>query len=657
MRRPYYLKSKTLFLLLCSFILLVFSSAPVIAADKKLISMDFDNADIRVVIKFISELTGKNIIIDSQVKGNVTVISPTKITVEEAYKVFQSILEVNNFSAVQSGSVIKIVPKPDASKSLTSTRVGRKSKNVAKDDRVITQIIPLDYAASPQVRAALAPLISKNGLILDYPESNMLIITDLSSNIFRLMSIIEEIDIEDVHVKMEVIKLVYAEAESFSKQLSSIFPLSGVSAPKRGRGAASAVQSPMKIIPYERTNSIIVVADDDELKRIKELISQLDVETQVEEGEIHVYYVQNGVADEMSKVLSSMVQSRGRAPAAGAKGVQESLPITGSIAITPDKATNSLVITASPRDFRVIKTVIEKLDIRRRQVYVEATIMEISLDKQRDLGFEFRGTSDPTSGTSVQAIGGTTFGGIEAVSQNPFGMTGQGLVVGAVDGTIKFGSREYLNIGALVRALETESGVNVLSTPHLLTTNNEEAEIIIGENVPFITSRSTTTSGNPIETIERKDVGIKLKITPQVNESDFIKLDIFQEISNVKDAPLKGASDLITTKRSAKTTVVARDSQTVAIGGLIKDNEYDSASKVPCLGDLPLLGMLFRYTQKKKEKTNLLIFLTPQIIRDPSEIESITDKKMDDINNYRDELFPSGEMKTEPGDRQDEKKE
>lgn len=628
----------------------LFLSVNAQSVEEKLISMDFDNADIRVVIKFISELTGKNIIVDNSVKGNITIISPKKITPREAYRVFESILEVSNFSAVESAGIIKIVPKPEASKSLSSTRIGRESRKIPKNDKIITQIIPLEYAPSPSIKAALAPLVSKNGLMIDYPDTNTLIVTDISSNIRRMVEIIGEIDIADIREKLEVVKLTYADADNLSKQLSNIFPLGKNATPGiKRRGARATAASSIKFIPYSRTNSIIVVADEDELVKVKELIGMLDVQTEMEEGEIHVYYLQNSVAEDLAKVLNNMTQTKGRPPQ-GAKGTTTEMPITGNIAITPDKATNALVITASPRDFRVIKGVIEKLDIRRRQVYVEATIMEISLDKQRDLGFEFRGTTDPASSNNIEVIGGSSFGGIEAASANPLGLSGQGLVVGAVDGTITWGSQTFYNIGALVRALETESGVNVLSTPHLLTTNNEEAEIVVGENVPFVTSRAQTSAGTPLETIERKDVGIKLKLTPQINESDFVKLKIFQEISNVKETPLQGASDLITTKRSAETTIVARDNQTVAIGGLIKDNEYDTASKVPCLGDIPLLGMLFRYTEKKKEKTNLLIFLTPRIVRDAEGIAAITREKRKSMETLKDEeIVINGGKEGEPG--------
>lgn len=611
------------------------------AAEQRQISMDFDNADIRAVIKFISELTGKNIVVDNSVKGNVTVISPSTISEEEAYRVFDSILEVNGFSAVESAGIVKIIPKPDASKSEARTRVGKESKEVPRNDRMVTQIIPLDYANSTQVRAALAPLISKNGIIIDFPATSTIIITDISSNIHRLVRIIQEIDLEDVLERIEIIPLRYASAGIFAKQLTSIFPLrSQSSAPGGKRRMPQANQNALKVIPYERTNSLIVVAEEGDMASIKALVGMLDVETAVEAGEIHVLYLKNAVAEDISKVLGSMTQKSRTSPSA--QGETAGVPISGNILITPDKATNSLVITASPSDFSVIRNVIDKLDIRRKQVYVEASIMEISVDKQRELGFEFRGTSDPTSSSGVKVIGGTTFGGIEPAASNPLGLTGQGLVVGAVDGTFTFRGTQYLNIGALLRAIETESGVNVLSTPHLLTTDNEEAEIIVGENVPFVTSRTQTTAGEPLITIERKDVGIKLKITPQINESNFVKLNIYQEISSVKEVALQEAADLITTKRSAKTTVVVKDGQAVAIGGLIRDNEIESKNKVPCLGDIPLFGMLFRYSSIRKEKTNLLIFLSPRIIRDSAGIDAIMDERKQNMDAFREENMPSG---------------
>jgi len=641
MRKRYLFK----FLLVVLAILALHSATILIAAEEKNYSMDFDDADIRVVIKFISELTGKNIVVDSKVKGKVSVSSPSKITADEAYKVFQSILEVSGFSAVESAGIIKVIPKPDASKTLSETTVGKEFARFVKDDRMITQIIPLDNAKSDSVRASLVPLISRNGILIDHAPTNTLIVTDISSNIYRLLKIIHEIDTEFLPEKIEVVNLEYASAADIAKHLTNIFPIKGKTTPGISkRKKATSGQSPLKIIPYERTNSLILVANEDSLSAIKDLIKVMDAETAIEGGEIHVYYLNNAVAEELSKVLGTMTKKQTRPSARHDK--PDGAPISGDIMITPDKATNSLVITASPNDYKVVKGVIEKLDIRRRQVYVEATIMEISMDKQRELGIEFRATTDTSGSSATQLIGGSTFGGIDSASTNPLGLSGQGLVVGAAEGTFTFGGNTYHNIGALLRALEIESGVNILSTPHLLTTDNEEAEIIVGENVPFITGRSESTSGNVLTTIERKDVGIKLKITPQINESDFVKLKIYQEISSVQEIKLADAADLVTTKRSANTTIVAKDDQTVAIGGLMRDNDITIKSKVPFLGDIPVLGALFRSTKNTKEKTNLLIFLTPKIIRSPENIDKITLEKRNEIEFYR-----GGEM-AEPADKE-----
>lgn len=631
MKRRYFFKTFSILI-----IILILQSATILMAAEKKYSMDFENADIRVIIKFISELTGKNIIIGNKVKGKVTVSSPSKITAVEAYKVFQSILEVSGFSAVESAGIIKILPKPDASKTLTVTKVGNDAAQIAKDDGMVTQIVLLKNAASSSVRKALVPLISRNGIMIEYAPTNTLIITDISSNIRRLLKIIHEIDTDLMTEKIEVITLKFADAENLSKHLLSIFPIQSKGTMRSSKvKKASSNRTVLKIIPYERTNSLIIVAIDDEISAIKDLLKVMDVGTSIEGGQIHVYYLKNAVAEDLSKVLAVMTGKK-KKTASGRKGHSDGAPISGDILITPDKATNSLVIIASSNDYKTVKGVIEKLDIRRRQVYVEATIMEISMDTQRDLGIEFRATTDPSQTSGVRVIGGSNFGGIQPASADALGFAGQqGLVVGAVKGTITFGGAVFNNIGALLRALETESGVNILSTPHLMTTDNEEAEIIIGENVPFITGTSQSTGGNVLTTIERKDVGIKLKITPQINESDFVKLKIYQEISDVKELQLENAADLMTTIRSASTTVVVKDNQTVAIGGLIRDNATIVKTKVPFLGDIPILGALFRSTSNIKKKTNLLIFLTPKIIKDSETIDKITMEKRGEMNKHR----------------------
>jgi len=311
------------------------------------------------------------------------------------------------------------------------------------------------------------------------------------------------------------------------------------------------------------------------------------------------------------------------------------LQIEGDISITADKATNSLIILASPNDYETLKSVIEKLDIMRPQVLVEAFIVEISLDKKKDLGVEWRSTSDFTdSGSAV--IGGTNFGTINTVSTNPLAAP-SGLVIGAVDGTVSFGGKEFLNVGALVRALETEAGINVMSRPHILTMDNEEAQINVVDNIPYKTSEKYDTNGNPIFSYDYKDVGVVLKITPQVMESNFVKMQIDQEISQVvKSTSGIEATAPTTSKRTAKTTVFVKDNEMVVMGGLIKDNTIDSESKVPCLGDLPFFGVLFRANSVSTQKTDLLIFLTPHVIREPGDLRKISTQRKDELNKFKD---------------------
>jgi len=380
---------------------------------------------------------------------------------------------------------------------------------------------------------------------------------------------------------------------------------------------------PVKIIPDERTNSLVVVASGDDTRQVEEIVARLDVPPPIGKGRINVVYLKNADAEELAKTLQEITAAGKKVEVPGKKGVE----LAGDVIITPDKATNSLVITASPQDFEVLRGVIEQLDIRRPQVFVEGLIMEVMMNTLRELGVEFRSVPEDlakdTSEADTEVFGGTTFIG---PLTDPFSL--QGLALGAADGTITFGGVTFLNVGALIRALQTDTSTNILSTPHLLTTDNEEAEIIVAENVPFRVRTTATASGFPVEEIERKDVGLTLRITPQISEGDFLRLNLYEEISQVQPAgTVQGATDLTTLKRSARTTVVVQDHQTVVIGGLIADNVTEAVSKVPWLGDIPLLGHLFRSTSKTNAKTNLLIIITPHIVRTSKDLEGVYKEK------------------------------
>lgn len=521
------------------------------------VTLNFTNIDISALVKVMSELTRRNFIIDERVTGKVTLMTPTKISPEEAYQVFLSALEIKGFTAVEDGKIIRIIP------AATARQSGLKvlPDGEAAGQGFVTKLIRMSYVNPQEITRTLAPLVSKDGNIIAYPPTNSLIVTDSVHNI----------------------------------------------------------------------------------KKLESLLRALDVPAPEGKGKINVYYLKHANAEDIAKVLSSLVARVPMPPGAAHPGaaVRPATILEGTVTITADKATNSLIIVASPMDYETIRDVIQKLDIRRRQVYVEAAIVEMSLAKQRELGFEFRAVSDIEQG-KITAVGGTNFGSIgPAVAGGPAALAGMnGLSIGAVKGTFTFKGVEYLNIGALLRALQTDGDVNILSTPNILTMDNQKAEIMVGENIPFVTGQTQTpaTGGGAILTsVERKDVGITLRLTPQITSDDSVRLDLYQEISAVTataglNPNIVGPS---TSKRSASTTVVVKDRETVVIGGLIRDNVTTTTSKVPLLGDIPILGWLFKSKSTKVEKTNLMIFITPYIIKNEEDAAEITKKKGDALEEFR----------------------
>jgi general secretion pathway protein D len=425
--------------------------------------------------------------------------------------------------------------------------------------------------------------------------------------------------------------------------VTKLFRLSFVAPQEIVRTLTSLVSKDGSLIPYAATSSLIITDSVSNIRKMESLIRLLDVPAPEGKGKINVYYLKHANAEDFAKVMSALV-SRLPAPAAG--GVQPAGPATileGTVTITADKATNSLIVVASPGDYETVKDVIQKLDIRRRQVYVEAAIIEMGLNKARELGFEFQATNMNSieNNNTRQAIGGTNFGNIgNVIANGPVGLAAlTGLNVGAVKGTFTFKGVEYLNVGALLHALQTDTDVNVLSTPNILTTDNQKAEIMVGENIPFVTGQSQTaaTGGQILSQIDRRDVGISLKITPQITSEDNVRLDVYQEISDITTTPglnpnIVGPS---TTKRAATTTVVVRDRQTMVIGGLIQDKVNSTTSKVPLLGDIPILGWLFKYNTTTVQKVNLMIFITPYIVKNESDVAELTKNKADAIEKFR----------------------
>ena len=600
------------------------------ATDERYVTIDFDNVDIALFIKFISELTGKNFVVDKGVRGKVTIISPTKISVKEAYKVFESVLEVHGFTTVPAGSVIKIVPAVQARSKNIETRL--REEAIDPQDKVVTQLIPLDYANPDDLKKLFAPLISKSSVIISYAPTGILIVTDVLSNIKRLLRIVKVIDVVGIGAEISVIPIEHATATVLVKSLLPVFQVKA-----RPRRKGVPVSPDVKIVADERTNSLIIAAIEDDTLRVKQLIKLLDKEIPRGEGDIHVYYLQNANAEDLAKVLMALPSKQAKAPAKGKAPI-----ISKEVQIVPDKATNSLVITADKDDYLVLVDVIEKLDIPRRMVYIEALIMEVNVDKDFTLGVEWRaaeqtgshegGVIVPYSGSGGMGKEGGYIGfpGVAEVGTTKTILFPTGFSVGVIGAGIKIGDYIFPTLGAVLRAYEKDSDVHILSTPQILTTDNEEAEIKVGENVPYITRQETTEIGRDYSSYEYKDVGVTLKVTPQINQERFVRLKIFQEVIKLK-GEVKGDKPT-TLKRSAETTVIVKDANSVVIGGIIGETSEMGTYKVPCLGDIPGLGWFFKSVSKTQNKTNLFVFLTPHIIENPEEAKKIFEEKKDEID-------------------------
>ena len=596
-------------------------------SDERYVTIDFDNVDIVIFIKFISELTGKNFVIDKAVRGKVTIISPTKISVKEAYKVFESVLEVHGFTTVPAGNIIKIVPALKARSKDIETRL--REEAITPEDKVVTQLIPLEYANPDELKKLFAPLISKSSVIVSYPPTRMLIITDVLSNIRRLLRIVSEIDVVGIGEEISVIPLEHARASDMATSLGNIFQ----QAARRPTRKGAPVAPVSRIVADQRTNCLIILATEDDAVRIKKLIKLLDKEIPRGEGDIHVYYLNNANAEELVKVLMAIPPKTTEAPKKGRAPV-----ISREVQVVADKATNSLVIMAKKDDFLVLEEVIKKLDVPRRMVYIEALFMEVDVSKTFELGVEWQAaeTVGSRDGRDIAAFGASTL----ATSIYPT-VSGTGIVrfatgfsLGVLGDVINIGGVSFPNIGAVIRAYKTDSDVHILSTPQIMTTDNEEAEILVAKNIPYLVRQETSEAGFDYSNYEYKDVGVTLNITPQINQQRFVRLKITQEVSQViKEESALGLPT--TLKRVTKTTVVVKDGNTLVIGGLIDETLSQGRYNVPCLGDIPGLGWLFRSASSSGGKTNLFIFLTPHIVESPEEAKKVYEEKKEQIDKIK----------------------
>ncbi len=630
--------SRPIFLLfLCSILLLLpglsisaekSSSADTVQASKsqRFITIDFDNVDIRLFIKYISELTGKNFIIDRTVKGTVSIISPTKISEEEAYRVFESVLSVNGFTTIQSGAMIKIMPTVRArTENIDTLHHGQTS---APEDRIVTQLIPLTHTTPTEMKKVLAPLISKTSVVIAHTQSGMLIVTDTLSNIQKLLSIIESLDVDYSSDVMEVIPLQYATGSALATTINAIFKRA--TAPKKGAIQGSGI----KVVPYDRINAIIVLAGPGDILRVKRLVAMLDTELEKDDGNIQVVYLQHARAKELAAVLNALPGQQ----QTGAKGPQKTPSISRNVKIMPDEETNALIITASRSEFKVLDNVIKKLDIPRRMVYLEALILEVNTDATFDVGVRWIGAGSFADNTGA-VLGG--WGGADgfsmgkAVGSAVDASVGTGFSLGVLKQGIEIGGITFPNIAAILNAYKKDNNINIIATPQILTTDNKKAEISVGENRPYQTSRSEGSNSNTegYNTYEYKDVATTLAITPQINQHNTLRLEIATEVSKFNESATSDTDRPVTFKRSTNTTVLVQDGQTIVIGGIIGHDALETEWKIPLLGDIPYLGWLFKENKTVHNKTNMFIFITPRIIKNPADIARVTLTKEDQLDD------------------------
>ena len=625
-----------------------------------MVTLNFVNADIEGVVKAVSEITGKNFVLDPRVKGTINIVSARPMSRALVYEVFLSALRLQGFTAVEERGRVAIVPEIDA-KLHQSVTLGPQDRQRAAGDTIQTRIFKLQYESAVQMVPVLRPLIAANNTINAYANNNTLVITDYASNLARIEKIIESID-QPGGTDPIMIPLRYASALDVAQTINRLF------AESAQNQASPDPSLRFSVTVDARSNSVLARSGEpSRLLRVRQLVAMLDTPTSAA-GNIHVVYLKNAEAVKLAEILraiysgeASLAQPRpaqplgasplGQAPAQAQPQAGGSTPGI----IQADAATNSIIITAPDAIYNNLRAALEKLDVRRAQVYVEALIAEVTADKAAELGIQWQDLTGAGK-NSAQMFGGTNFGvagqNIIGISQNP-SSAGRGLNIGVVKGTVTIPGigAQILNIGLLVRALETDANANCRSTPTLLTLDNEEAKIVIGQNVPFITGSYAVSAAaatpTPFQTVERKDVGLTLRIKPQISEGGAVRLQIFQEVSNVQDST--NASGVITNKRSVESTVLVDDGQIVVIGGLIQDSVKDGLDKVPGLGDIPIIGSLFKYNTRTRSKTNLMVFLRPTLLRSAQGVNSLTNDRYDYILGQQIKAKPPTDMLPDMG--------
>lgn len=626
-----------------------------------LVKFNLQDADLAELVNHISGMTGRRFIYGPKVRQvKATVVSPEAVTLAEAYEAFLSILEANGMTVVPHGRFLKII---DSAGSVTApTPIYSRGEPVPASDRYVTRLYRLKNVSADEAMALLTKFKSKEADLSVYGPGQLLIMTDTGTNIRRMIRILEEVDVGGAGSRMWIEPVHYGSAADMAKRINELFELDKGGGPERGGGGGGGLS---KVVADEQTNSLIVVGTDDSYHKLLELMKRIDTQP-AQEGKVHVMPLQHATAEELANVLTQMLQGAGRQPGqqGGPAGMFE-----GDVRVIADKATNSLVVTSSGRDYSAMRLVVNKLDRPRRQVFIEAVIMDVSVKHSSRLGVSFHGgtTADLGGGGDTLFLGGFEASNSLTFPANPELL--QGVALGA-RGPELAGTSNLLGtglsipaFGVVLQALASSGDANVLATPHILATDNTAAEISVGENVPLQTNLGGGSSLGSLAGLAggqagaagalanlpllsggfgfnapRQDVGIKIKVTPHLNETNQVRLEIEQEISEAGSAV--GALGVVPiTKRTARTTVEVDDQQTIVLGGLMREAERKSRKKIPVLGDLPVLGFLFRHSEVTKEKLNLLLVLTPTVIHGQEDLRKIFERKMQERQEFIDRYF------------------
>ncbi|MES9881987.1 MAG: type II secretion system secretin GspD [Sedimenticola sp.] len=586
--------------------------------ESQTMTLNLNNADIRAFIATVSEMTGKTFIIDPRVKGKVTVVSAAPVAPESIYEIFISVLKVHGYSVVPSGGAIKIIPQAIATKDTVPTA---SDTQTGKGDKLVTRVVQVRHADATQLVPILRPLLPQHAHLAAHPNSNTLVVADSAANVNRIVDIIKRID-QANDLDIEIIALRYSQASDLAATLNSLTK----AVPKNPK----ATTSTNSLIADERTNSLIVSGEPGWRSNIRLLIAQLDKEVPNDDNTevIALRFADSKTLVEVLRgVGDQQVKSETKAVKKGASTAG------GRFDIQADEATNSLVVTAPPFLMRSLKSVIKQLDVRRAQVLIEAIIVELRYNKSVELGVEWH-TQSPGNGFGA----GTSLPLTSTVGST---ISGYPTTIGS---GFSLGFFRSGDLHILLKAFSGNSDTNILSTPSLVTMDNEEASIHVGQNVPFVTGQYTNNDSagatNPFQTIERHDVGVKLKVTPHINEGDTVRLTIEQEISSVDTE--SGTEGLTTNKRLIKTTILVDNEEVVVLGGLMEDSLKENMGKVPVLGDIPLLGHLFRNHRSAMEKKNLMVFLRPQIIRNRQHSGDLTSRKYTRIRSLQEKRQENG---------------